>query len=508
MDDADVLLDVDHNAFFRALQTRHHKLWQQAQANCWTVCIPKPSIANSLRLTKEVIEHHLFRPSPIYKGQYVSLGSKPIKLEFQDSWVCPIKEEYPKRRIIYEEAFYNENFEPFKVYCIDGPIGQVQRLGANDNTEMFQLTRLHSGPGYVSWLSENIDVEKFKESKKLVQAFNSEYLTAKGYVHYVQEKLKSLWTDVLMKIQGSHRSRAARTSADVTQFWEEAAECLVLVESHEKLRHVYWREGEAKAQVLRLAMAKHQQSPSAIAVPSMFSQLDLTQPVAALKELHEKPSRLDKDAGLQEVVDLIFAAGELHNVQTGDKLVMTSDDLIPLLSKCILVSQAEHLFAELSYLKDLRFSDSTQSSQSHFNLVTFEAALMHCLSSYDLSLDAAPSPDHEHLNKTSTQKTPGNNLDTPQASKGSPTTTAISQTPSLGSKSPSHPDTSHGSSPVSQNPLQGRVGSAATSMNRDTPGIDDTEPQINLPQLKSSVTTTDGKAPTMGGLLSRFASDF
>lgn len=34
--------------------------------------------------------------------------------------------------IVYEEAFYNENFEPFKVYCISTAIGPFQNLKDSD----------------------------------------------------------------------------------------------------------------------------------------------------------------------------------------------------------------------------------------------------------------------------------------------------------------------------------------------------------------------------------------
>ena len=226
-DDEDYLLDVQHNALFRALQTQHHKVWQQAQENCWLVCIPKPSISNHIKLARDVVYRHVLRPSPIFKGQYLTLGPKPTKLDLDGNQVHECKANHnrsvwplsltlsrsitnthththkqthtlslthslnhslththththslnyshpltntntlthnhslthshthshtlqlaftfmflvgfalqlvpvdggPAIRIIHEEPFYNENFEPFKVYAIDSAIGPVEQL--------------------------------------------------------------------------------------------------------------------------------------------------------------------------------------------------------------------------------------------------------------------------------------------------------------------------------------------------------------------------------------------
>jgi hypothetical protein len=69
--------DLDHldggsNAFLKALQTgkRNVRLWRRVQAECLTVCVPRLPLANRLKLTTELLERHILKPSPLYKGTY------------------------------------------------------------------------------------------------------------------------------------------------------------------------------------------------------------------------------------------------------------------------------------------------------------------------------------------------------------------------------------------------------------------------------------------------------
>ncbi|EGD81892.1 hypothetical protein PTSG_02578 [Salpingoeca rosetta] len=540
-DDADRLLDVDHNDLFRALQTNLHKVWQQAQENCWVVCIPRPSISNNIRLTKDIVRRHVLRPSPVYKGQYLTLGSKPHKFEIKGNQLVSLDGDAPIR-IIHEEAFYNENFEPFKVYCIDNAIGNVTYTKANEGSDLLQLKRLPSGRAYVEWLDANVDAEKMLQCRRLVRAFNMEYLTAKGYVHYVREKVSSLWTDVLMKVQGSRRGRGStHTSTDVTQFWEEAAECFVLVESHRKLHGVYVREWETHAAVLRSAFHRYQTDPAPLDVSRAFEPLDLTQAVAALATLPGRHCRLDKDAALQEVLDLISAAAELHNVTTGAKLVLASDDLIPLLSKCVLLSRKDSLFAELAYMKEMRLSDTNDTSQAHFNLVTLEAALTNAVQSFGLQLPAISGVGDTPV---AAEHTRGGGTGGGGGGDGSGVHSALSGGRGRrgdGGVSGSNAGMSQQQDLVSGAPVQGgdggdgRRGSGGNNEQKQIQrqrGGDgsvhgngdggDTQAStgkttaktnttaapaevVVLPELQSRVRTTDGQAPRVGGLLSRLS---
>ena len=64
-------LDSKVNQFLSALQQhkKYVKLWERVQDQCLTVCVPTLNIANAVKITKELLERHILKASPLYKGR-------------------------------------------------------------------------------------------------------------------------------------------------------------------------------------------------------------------------------------------------------------------------------------------------------------------------------------------------------------------------------------------------------------------------------------------------------
>lgn len=198
---------------------------------------------------------------------------------------------------------------------------------------------------------------------------------------------------------------------------------------------------------------------------------------------------------------------------TGARLVLTSDDLIPLLSKCILLSGQRHLFAELCYLKDLRLSDTNASSQAHFNLVTFEAALMNAVQSYDLTVPSHARDAADEDEKAGVAPAAGVEGDDGPGGEGGgfgeDGASVRSGSHTSGGGTGGAEDEGRraaGQKQAQQGKQSSRRGGGKASEEGGDEEDKETDPrEIVLPEVKGRVRTTDGQAPRVGGLLSRLS---
>lgn len=196
----------------------------------------------------------------------------------------------------------------------------------------------------------------------------------------------------------------------------------------------------------------------------------------------------------------------MNNVTHGQRLSLTSDDLVPLLAKVVLLSQERHLFSELAYLQDLRLAEHTETCQANFNLVTFEAALVSALQSYSLAIpsSAVNDPDTHHINAVHDKQPSEQEFRDEFCSRWDvvTNTTGIHYTRDDSQESSGTTVEEH---PPRTACLKETHDELPKHIDKGSEPDDNKSHDIVLPEIKSSVTTTDGKAPKIGRLLSSFS---
>lgn len=60
--------DLSENVFFKTLKLKHQGIYDEAERNCWLICVPTTASCVGLTLTKDVIETHILQPSPYFQG--------------------------------------------------------------------------------------------------------------------------------------------------------------------------------------------------------------------------------------------------------------------------------------------------------------------------------------------------------------------------------------------------------------------------------------------------------
>ncbi len=113
--------DLDFNPFFLALQKKFPKLYGQAQDACLMVLVPRASLLGNTTITQQMVEAHIYKPSSLFKDQYDSIGKPAHKIWVRDR-IISTHEGFPiamEAHVISEELFYNRQYQPFRVLCID-----------------------------------------------------------------------------------------------------------------------------------------------------------------------------------------------------------------------------------------------------------------------------------------------------------------------------------------------------------------------------------------------------
>ena len=132
------------NPWYLAMVEMIPDLKRSAAKREWAILVPRAAslpLASDgaiARPSEAVALAHVLKPSPFFKGQYVTLSGKTLKLAGRDLVAAAAAAsgdahgwaEARTVRILSEENFYNRDFEPFRVLSIASPITGAVRGGA------------------------------------------------------------------------------------------------------------------------------------------------------------------------------------------------------------------------------------------------------------------------------------------------------------------------------------------------------------------------------------------
>ncbi|GFO43143.1 ankyrin repeat domain-containing protein 27 [Plakobranchus ocellatus] len=118
--------ELEINPFYNALQTKYVDMYERAQECCYILCIPQSQSLNPRLISPGFVETHILRPSPYFKGQYMtthSANSKTLKLSDDGQYFTTLQGFYDERtiRVLSEELAYNKDYKQYKVLIIERP---------------------------------------------------------------------------------------------------------------------------------------------------------------------------------------------------------------------------------------------------------------------------------------------------------------------------------------------------------------------------------------------------
>eukprot|EP00730_Choanoeca_flexa_P005154 TRINITY_DN11889_c0_g1_i5.p1 TRINITY_DN11889_c0_g1~~TRINITY_DN11889_c0_g1_i5.p1 ORF type:complete len:1155 (+),score=258.36 TRINITY_DN11889_c0_g1_i5:48-3512(+) len=375
--------DLMENPFYKHLQSKYKKLFEQIAKERFTVFVPRTGSCEQQKLSKDDYESHVFHgnrqevDSGIGEAQdgykLLSINGRTVlingqRLQCDQGYVNSRQVE-----VLFEETFYNDYDEAYTVACVDQPLSgpvslSVSLKAPTSYRECFEL--LFSDT--CNKKTEGRVQEHIRLYLENLQAAQSP--TPRLFVDLAQA-LFTKCMQVLLR-DTAHR-KIARTNQIYMDYLQLSLETYITRVIHSSvfpaLAGAYASEdAHINKNVQNLAEVKLKQlggNPSSIG--------SLASAIANVNNLAVCPSPLEKLACLRETMDLLVPT------EDPEATVMGADELVPALCFVITRSKVLNWLGNIRFIQEYRFSQH-RDSMDDYCLTTFEAAL-----EYIKDLDAA-----------------------------------------------------------------------------------------------------------------------
>jgi len=386
MGEVDTQEDLAYNPFFKTLKQKFSSIYQQAEKNCFLICIPSAVSCSGLLITKDLIESHIFQPSPFFRGEFFSLNKRTVDIE--DSLVIT-KTGYSEKkrvRILFEELFYNKQYKSFRVLCVENPLEGGKKIVVPSDRLKFPKTKSPSDcEAFLRSFPENIIVL----SKIVDQAkeFNKTYVFVKGFEEHVVKKVESICShgfEALLCANADFRMLYRSNSPRLVEL-NQIVECFILGILHKRLFEGLRTLNKEEDDLMysRILQLQHISQADLGVRPELRCQAP--DAVQELQRLDNCITPLEKIISLQEVSSKVTSAVAsklpIQSENSKGASAITTDDLIPLIAYVIIRAKLQCLITNLYYMENFSFSKISTSSLG-FTLVTFRAAIEYLKSNH------------------------------------------------------------------------------------------------------------------------------
>ncbi|XP_062518311.1 putative uncharacterized protein DDB_G0284213 [Corticium candelabrum] len=222
--------EIEYNPFFKALQEDFSVVYEKAQSECCTICIPQTTSLPKSKVSLDFVEMHILSPSPYFRGQYVNWNKSRAEFEIDEDLITAIKgfQKPFSVRILSEELAYNKKYEPFKILILDHPLDpSLTSSLVSDTTESV------SQPGkssleYCQFLQSKRHAQKaLAQLDKEIVAFNKNYVIVEGYLDQTASRLETICKQSLQVI-------AIRAHMIMMQITNTSSSCCFVMVEHKK----------------------------------------------------------------------------------------------------------------------------------------------------------------------------------------------------------------------------------------------------------------------------------
>lgn len=380
--------ELECNAFYKLLQTTYRSKYEEAQANCWLICVPHSSSLKGVKINSRFVDAHILRPSPLFKGQYTFSGNNLQKSVEVDGAEIKTISGFPNEftvKILGEELCYNRKYKQYRVLTISKPFegasadSGMETNGSLTPADLEKFLSHKESLTYLRSLPESAPL--LKELDRKLENFCGTYMILPAYLHDTAQKLKDivLWAvDAFQKLE----TPPIPSSGAAFQRLSLAAESYVMGVVHQKVFAAvkqFCRQEDAvlveKLRQLHLAGL----SPDQLGVRESFC-CPLPRSVVELASLDSKTTPLEKLWCLKTTLKMLseeiydstaYSCARLKN--PNEQLHLTSDDLIPILACLIVRCKLPYLESDLYYIQNFSWN-LPEKDMLGYTLVTFQAA--------------------------------------------------------------------------------------------------------------------------------------
>ncbi|KAL5017334.1 hypothetical protein ScPMuIL_006923 [Solemya velum] len=381
--------ELDTNPLFKALQTSYVELFEKVQDGC-LICIPQTISMTGVSVNQKFVETHVLRPSPYFKGQYVTLHSSKVKtVHYENSTrLLTTGDGFPQQcqiQILSEELGYNKNYQPYKILIIERPLDSslLPKKASFTQNAAKSITVPTSYIESHTFLSSLPKVDKvLSRLDESIAQFSTNYMVLKEYLGDAAKRLQEIHLQYV-QLCIDECSQDLLSSSMFHDAVFTAMENYIMASVKKKLFSVICDRCEREDRLLeqrcnqltgvsmeKLGVRKELACPVPTAVVELASLDIFTTP---LEKIHCVKSTIDN---ITTSIDSFIQANQNPEILLEDIPCVTSDDLIPLLVMVIAKSQCRYLASNVFYMENFHWSANGRGQDNlSYCLVTLKAAL-------------------------------------------------------------------------------------------------------------------------------------
>eukprot|EP00042_Codosiga_hollandica_P045009 m.451293 g.451293 ORF g.451293 m.451293 type:complete len:533 (+) comp56915_c1_seq1:117-1715(+) len=368
--------DLDYNPFFLALQSKFSKIYERAKTELLLVCVPAAAALPSDDITLQMVETHVFKPSPYFKGQFESISKPPRTISILAN-VLTTEDGFDYKataRILSEEQFFNIKYESFRVLCIDTTLNTPPK---------FDRRRLDADPfagrtstaEHIHFLNEYTSADCMRRIDEDIQKFKKSYVHVAGFLDHLVTKVDTLCETVKSYVLRERMMTKLAADQRLPQVVRDAIECYVIHHTFPKLLSAVAEENAAVDRQFAAIIDCHKDaSATQLGLPESLN-CDLSRPISILLELERQTTPFGKAICAKQYLEQTSNAVQAHaRRRNAEPVVLATDELIQLVVSAILKSGFSSLPSHLVFMEKFGWMLSRQQELS-FNLVTIQAAV-------------------------------------------------------------------------------------------------------------------------------------
>ncbi|XP_063442777.1 ankyrin repeat domain-containing protein 27-like [Mytilus trossulus] len=368
--------DLYENPFFIALQTNFPSLNEEATSSCWTVCIPRYSSVEHGSFTEHDVKDHVIITSQTETDIYSTWSGKKVCIT-DGKLSLKIGNEENKVPILFEETFYNNSDESYKVLCIGWPLNTIPK----DNVKNDHLKTAARPATYEECCKLLFGHSGSRRSRdavdKLLDSFAKSYkISGEKFVDIV-DIASTQYTKVMQTAMkdSSVRRQAQESQANMDNL-KFAVEAYMMQAIHKELFQVIVTNFSSQdTDINKMRRNLKDINLNNLGVKSDF----ISNIVPARKELvrlNSYSTPFGRMKCLKRVVSVLCRPPKRKN-SVEESIVITTDDFLPMLIFLIVKSDIPNWMANLMYMKHFHFSRTTDDDEYLYYLTTVEAGLEH-----------------------------------------------------------------------------------------------------------------------------------
>ncbi|XP_035868312.1 ankyrin repeat domain-containing protein 27 isoform X7 [Phyllostomus discolor] len=353
--------DLQKNPFYLALQKWRPDLCSKAAQIHGVVLVPcKGSLTSSVQSTCQ-FESYVLRP---VEEHFQTLNGKDVfiqgnRIKLGAGFTCLLSVP-----ILFEETFYNEKEESFSLLCIAHPLEKRESSEEPSTpSDSFFLKTIEDVREFLGRHTERFD--------KNIASFQRTFRECerKSLRHHI-DSVNALYTKCLQHLlRDSHLKMLARHEAQMN-LMKQAVEMYVQHDIYDLIfKYVGTMEASEDAAFNKITRSLQDLQQKDIGVKPEFS-FNIPRAKRELAQLNKCTSPQQKLACLRKVVQLITQSpSQRVNLET-----VCADDLLSVLLYLLVKTEIPNWMANLSYIKNFRFSSSTKDELGYC-LTSVEAAI-------------------------------------------------------------------------------------------------------------------------------------